>query len=127
MKVEVPHDVIQNKEAVALKKLYTSIDRNGDRSNPKFNELPSDNALSYVVVHRDDLFAGPDIEEKETNGFNQRTVRNKLKGTVHKRQDLMLSGSGGDPSEAFGKALHVLYVTTFKYTDKHPYRRKALS
>jgi hypothetical protein len=122
MKVEVPHDVIQNKEAVALKKLRTDIHIYGDRSNPKFNDLPSDQA--YVVVHADDLFAAPDIEGTGTNVFNQRTVRNKVKGTVGKTQDFILSGSGGDPSEAFGKAL--FYVKTFKYTDKHPYRRKAL-
>ena len=56
--------------------------------NPKFDDVPSDQA--YVVVHKDDLFAGPDIEEKETNGFNQRTVRTKVKevkGTLKRKQD----------------------------------------
>ena len=124
MEVEVADDVIQKKEPVALRKLSTSIKREGDRSNPKFDELPSEKA--YVVVPRDALFAYPDIEEKETNGFNnQRKVRDKVKGTAYKRQALCLSGSGGDPSEAFSKAL--FYVITLKYTDKHPYCRKALS
>ena len=122
MKVEVAGDGIQKKEPVALRKLNTSIKREGDRSNPKFDDLPSEKA--YVVVPRDALFACPDIEEKETNGFNQRKVRDKVKGTVYKTQALCLSGSGGDPSEAFSKAL--FYVITFKYTDKHPYCRTAL-
>ena len=86
------------KKPVALTKLNTRIKREGDVTNEKFDELPSDKA--YVVVPRNTLYAGPDTEDRNTPGFNRGVMRSKVKGTLQKKQDAILKGSGADPTEA---------------------------
>jgi hypothetical protein len=54
-------------------------------------------------------------KRKRRIGFDQRTVRCKVKGTLKKKLDAILKGSGADP-----KGLRRHYsnlVTTLKYTD----------
>ena len=88
---------------VALTKLHTSIKVEGDMTNTKFDELPSNKA--YIVVLRSALYAGPDTEGKETNAFNRGLVRSRVLGTQNEKQARILKGSGADPRQFFGKAL----------------------
>ena len=97
-KASSPNKAASPKKPVALTKLNTRIKREGDVTNEKFDELPSDKA--YVVVPRNTLYAGPDTEDRNTPGFNRGVMRSKVKGTLQKKQDAILKGSGADPTEA---------------------------
>ena len=103
MEVEVADDVIQKKEPVAVRKLNTRIKTEGDVTSEKFDQLPS--VKAYVVVPTNALYAGPEREDKEENGFNRNGLRSRVQGTLQKKQDAILSGSGADPRQAFSKAL----------------------
>jgi hypothetical protein len=118
-KVEVEDIVIQKaspnkaaspKKPVALAKLNTRIKTEGDETSEKFDPLPSDKA--YVVVPTNALYAGPETEDKEENGFNRNGLRSRVQGTLKKKQDAILSGSGADPRQAFSKALfyHLTHI-----------------
>ena len=111
-KMEQAHVAIQKaspktaefpKIPVALAKLHTSIKVEGDMTNTKFDELPSNKA--YVVVLKKALYAGPDTEGKETNAFNRGLVRSRVLGTQTENQARILKGCGADPRQFFGKAL----------------------
>jgi len=103
MEVEVADDGIQKKEPVAVRKLNTRIKTEGDVTSEKFDELPS--VKAYVVVSTNALYAGPETEDKEGNAYNRNVLRSRVQGTLKKKQDAILSGSGADPRQAFSKAL----------------------
>ena len=86
-KASSPNKAASPKKPVALTKLNTRIKREGDVTNEKFDELPSDKA--YVVVPRNTLYAGPDTEDRNTPGFNRGVMRSKVKGTLQKKQDAL--------------------------------------
>ena len=110
MEVEVADDSIQKKEPVAVRKLNTRIKTEGDVTSEKFDELPS--VKAYVVVPTNALYAGPETADKEANGFNRNVLRSRVQGTLKKKQDAILSGSGADPRQAFSKALfyHLTHI-----------------
>jgi len=56
------------------------------------------------VVPTNALYAGPETNENESNAFNRNVLRSRVKGTLKKKQNAILSGSSADPRQAFSKA-----------------------
>ena len=105
-----PNEAASPKKPVAVRKLNTRIKTEGDVTSEKFDQLPS--VKAYVVVPTNALYAGPETEDKEENGFNRNGLRSRVQGTLKKKQDAILSGSGADPRQAFSKALfyHLTHI-----------------
>jgi hypothetical protein len=98
-----PKEAASPKKPVALTKLHERIKREGDVKSEKFDELPSKKA--YLVVPTIALYAGPETKDKESGAFNQNVLRSRVQGTLKKKQNAILSGSGANPRQAFAEAL----------------------
>jgi hypothetical protein len=98
-----PKEAASPKKPVALTKLSTLIKTEGDVTSEKFDPLPSNKA--YLVVPTIALYAGPETKDKESGAFNQNVLRSRVQGTLKKKQNAILSGSGANPRQAFAEAL----------------------
>ena len=56
-------------------------------TSEKFDALLS--VKAYVVVPTNALYAGPETEDKEENGFNRNGLRSRVQGTLQKKQDAL--------------------------------------
>ena len=82
-----PNEAASPKKPVAVRKLNTRIKTEGDVTSEKFDQLPS--VKAYVVVPTNALYAGPETEDKEENGFNRNGLRSRVQGTLKKKQNAL--------------------------------------